>query len=192
MERLEEMLQGLSKQFADRSDTKKALKNLEHQIKNLYDLIMSKIGGASGVATEEDALLSKKHLCGISCASCEKDLVNIYGRKVDFVPWGRLPFRDPNERIARVGQGFSKMLSMVNPNTFATYELQQSGRPTTAKIRVAQTLHQYQGDEHPQMMHGSQSEARIPEMSPYKPAAQSAKRQRPTSANPGLAKKRKN
>ena len=150
---------------------------------------MSKIG-ASGVATDDDALLSKKHLCGISCASCEKDLVNIYGKKVDFVPWGRLPFRDPNERIARVGQGFSKMLSMVNPTQFSTYELQQSasGRPVTAKVRVAQQLHYQGGEENHQVMQGSSSEARIPEMSPYKPAAahQPAKRQRPTSAHPGL------
>eukprot|EP00352_Strombidinopsis_acuminata_P000533 CAMPEP_0176347626 /NCGR_PEP_ID=MMETSP0126-20121128/7214_1 /TAXON_ID=141414 ORGANISM="Strombidinopsis acuminatum, Strain SPMC142" /NCGR_SAMPLE_ID=MMETSP0126 /ASSEMBLY_ACC=CAM_ASM_000229 /LENGTH=42 /DNA_ID= /DNA_START= /DNA_END= /DNA_ORIENTATION= len=28
-----------------------------------------------------------------------------------------MPFRDPNERIAKVGQGFSKMLSMVQPDT---------------------------------------------------------------------------
>lgn len=66
--------------------------------------------------TEEDAMFTKKPLQDLSCASCEKDLVNMYGKRVDFMPWSRLPFRDPSERIARVGQGFSKMLSMINPD----------------------------------------------------------------------------
>ena len=66
-------------------------------------------------------MFNKKHLCGYSCASCEKDLVNLYGKKVEFMPWSKLPFRDPSERIARVGQGFSKMLSMINPDQLSTY-----------------------------------------------------------------------
>jgi len=39
---------------------------------------------------------------------------------VDYLPWGKLPFRDPSERIARVGQGFSKMLSMINPDQLSS------------------------------------------------------------------------
>ena len=65
---------------------------------------------------EEDAMFSKKPLGGMSCASCEKGLVDMYGKRVEFMPWNKLPFRDPAERIARVGQGFSKMLSMINPD----------------------------------------------------------------------------
>jgi len=48
-------------------------------------------------------MFGRKHICGYACASCEKDLVNLYGKKVDYMPWGKLPFRDPSERIARVG-----------------------------------------------------------------------------------------
>ena len=59
---------------------------------------------------EDDAMFTKK---GYSCASCEKDITNLYGKKVEFMPWGKMPSRDPAERIARVGQGFSKMLSMI-------------------------------------------------------------------------------
>ena len=55
-------------------------------------------------------MISKKHLCGINCLSCEKNILNIRGRQANYVPWERLPFRDPKERIARVGGGFSKML----------------------------------------------------------------------------------
>jgi hypothetical protein len=64
----------------------------------------------------EDAMFSRKPLGGFSCASCEKGLTNLYGKRVDFITWGKLPFRDPSERIARVGQGFSKMLAMIDPN----------------------------------------------------------------------------
>lgn len=110
-DRLNEIVKALTKQFADRAETKKALKLHERQLKNMYSLMMNKGHGEN----EEDAMFSKKPLGGLSCASCEKDLVNMMGKKVEFMPWNKLPFRDPAERIARVGQGFSKMLSMINP-----------------------------------------------------------------------------
>ena len=110
--RINDFVQAMSNKFADKVETKKALKLLERQLKNLYDLIMSKQNGPQ----DEDAMFNKKHLCGYSCASCEKDLTNLYGKKVEFLSWGKMPFRDPSERIARVGQGFSKMLSMINPD----------------------------------------------------------------------------
>lgn len=118
-ERLNEIVKAMTKQFADKAETKKALKIHERQLKNLYQLMMSKGGGHGD---EEDAMFSKKPLGGLSCASCEKDLVNMMGKKVDFMPWNKLPFRDPAERIARVGQGFSKMLSMINPEQLSRYE----------------------------------------------------------------------
>ena len=51
----------------------------------------------------------------------------MYGKRVDFMPWNKLPFRDPAERIARVGQGFSKMLSQVNPDYMSTSNPQGMG-----------------------------------------------------------------
>jgi len=38
------------------------------------------------------------------------------------MPWSKLPFRDPNERISRVGQGFSKMLSMINTESLTKFD----------------------------------------------------------------------
>ena len=58
-------------------------------------------------------MVSKKHLCGFSCACCDKDLINLNAKQVEYVTWGRMPNRDPYERIARVGQGFSKILSVM-------------------------------------------------------------------------------
>ena len=52
---------------------------------------------------EDDAMFTKKHLGPVSCASCEKDLVNLSGMPADFHNYKKLPFRDPTERIARYG-----------------------------------------------------------------------------------------
>lgn len=79
---------------------------------------------SGGHENEEDAMFTKKPLGGMSCASCEKNLINIYGHKADYLPWNRFPFRDPSERIAKVGQGFSKMLSMINPDSVTRFESQ--------------------------------------------------------------------
>jgi hypothetical protein len=73
---------------------------MERQIRNLYDIITSK-GGVNEL--EDDAMLSKKPFAGLSCMSCEKEMVNAYGKRVEYMPWGKMPFRDPTERIARVG-----------------------------------------------------------------------------------------
>mmetsp|Transcript_26833 Transcript_26833/g.30984 ORF Transcript_26833/g.30984 Transcript_26833/m.30984 type:complete len:84 (+) Transcript_26833:1180-1431(+) len=33
----------------------------------------------------------------------------------EYVPWRQWPFRDPNERVAKSGQGFSRILSKMKP-----------------------------------------------------------------------------
>lgn len=75
------------------------MKLLEKNLKNMYDLFINKEGGGN----EDDAMFTRKPLGGTSCASCAKDVVDLYGKRVDYVPWGKMPFRDPSERIARVG-----------------------------------------------------------------------------------------
>jgi len=107
--------------YADRSETKKALKGLERQLKNLYEFVKSK-GSQLSAANEEDAMFNRKHICGYACASCEKNIVNLHGKQVSYMPWTKMPFRDPSERIARVGQGFSKMLSIINPDQISRFE----------------------------------------------------------------------
>lgn len=136
-DRLSDIVKALTKQFADKGDTRKALKIHEKQFQNLYNLIMSKGGHGEN---EEDAMFSKKPLGGLSCASCEKGLIDMYGKRVEFMPWNKLPFRDPAERIARVGQGFSKMLSMINPDQLSRYE-------QTSKMN--QPMHMSQNDPMP-------------------------------------------
>ena len=119
-DRFNEIVKALTKQFADKGETRKALKMHEKQLQNVYNIVLTRCGG--GNDQEEDAMFMKKPLKGLSCASCEKGLENMYGKRVEFMAWNKLPFRDPQERIARVGQGFSKMLSMLNPDQLSRYE----------------------------------------------------------------------
>lgn len=37
----------------------------------------------------------KKPLNGFSCASCEKDLLNLQGQIAAYNAWNKLPMRDP-------------------------------------------------------------------------------------------------
>lgn len=56
-------------------------------------------------------MFTKKYVGPVDCASCEKGIVNLCGMRAENVNWNRLPFREPTERIARYGQGFSKFLA---------------------------------------------------------------------------------
>ena len=51
----------------------------------------------------EDAMFQKKPLTGYFCASCEKDVVNLSQKPAEYHNWNKLPFRNPGERIAKVG-----------------------------------------------------------------------------------------
>lgn len=61
----------MSQKFADKNSTMKAIKFLEKQIKKLMD----KVSGQE--CEDDDPMFTKKHLCGLSCACCEKDLKDI-------------------------------------------------------------------------------------------------------------------
>ena len=49
-------------------------------------------------------MFTKKYVGPVDCASCEKGIVNLNGLRAENVAWNRLPFREPNERIARVSK----------------------------------------------------------------------------------------
>jgi hypothetical protein len=64
-------------------------------------------------STTDDAMFTRKPVGPVQCASCEKGIVNLLGTQADYLAWKKLPFREPNERIAKYGQGFSKILNMM-------------------------------------------------------------------------------
>lgn len=111
--RLDEATDNLAKKFADKQETRKALRHLDKLIRGLYEDSPEKRDG-------DDALLARKPLGGWSCASCEKGLEKLIGRVAPYTPWNKMPYRDPADRIARVGPGFSRMLATVQPEMMST------------------------------------------------------------------------
>ncbi|CDW78357.1 protein kinase domain containing protein [Stylonychia lemnae] len=133
LEKLNELFQALVSKFADKGDTKKAIKNLETSLKNLYEqVINSQNGNGLNIGHEDDAMFAKKPLGGWSCASCEKGLVNLQGLPAEYTPWSKLPFKDPNERLSKYGAGFSKILQIMKPEMTlhqnSTSQLQNSSQ----------------------------------------------------------------
>lgn len=112
LDKLRDMIQQILNQFANKDDVMKRFAQLSKKIKEIMELLSKQGGGAN----EEDAMFSKRHLGPQACASCEKNLVNMYGQQADYYVWKKLPFRDPSERIARYGPGFSKILSHMKPS----------------------------------------------------------------------------
>jgi hypothetical protein len=75
----------------------------------LFDILTAN-ANKGGMGSEEDAMFTKKPLGGLSCASCERGITNLSGLMADYQPWKKLPFREPNERIARV----SSFINFIN------------------------------------------------------------------------------
>lgn len=53
----------------------------------------------------------------------------MYGRPPEHYSWNKFPLRDPAERIARVGQGFSRMLSSMKPEQASRFQAVSSKYP---------------------------------------------------------------
>lgn len=58
-------------------------------------------------------LMAKKPWAGYNCASCETYLGDL-NETQNNVTWGQYPYRELNEKAYRAGNGFSRMLQMVN------------------------------------------------------------------------------
>jgi len=66
---------------------------------------------------EDTGMFTKKMLAAqTNCASCSKNIKDLLTGPVEHSNWNRLPFRQPNENIARYGQGFSKILKQIQPS----------------------------------------------------------------------------
>eukprot|EP00831_Metopus_contortus_P014498 TRINITY_DN1599_c0_g1_i3.p1 TRINITY_DN1599_c0_g1~~TRINITY_DN1599_c0_g1_i3.p1 ORF type:complete len:456 (+),score=101.47 TRINITY_DN1599_c0_g1_i3:82-1449(+) len=107
------LLTQMVKRFAERVEVGKSIRKLENRLSLLEGNFSREQHGEGELG--EGAILAKKPLGGWSCATCQKDLINIEGVRVAYHPWQRMPPR-PTERIARLGQGFSKMLSSIKPD----------------------------------------------------------------------------
>lgn len=71
------------------------------QINKLNDMMKHQQDRGNSI-DNDDAMLTKKSVGPMDCASCDKGIVNLNAMRAEHLSWNRLPFREPNERIAKV------------------------------------------------------------------------------------------
>lgn len=106
--RLEELLKQLFDMMPNQDELKKKfdainkrLRALEAHLKNISQ---------QQVPIEDDAMLTKRKLGPMNCASCDKGLHNLSGVQPNPYAWKRMPQRIKPDRIANYGVGYSWFL----------------------------------------------------------------------------------
>ena len=105
MLKYEELKVASNKKFAERIETTKNFKYLDTQIKNILQIYIKK------EKRSENWILAKKSITNL-CASCEAYIGELKDNN-SYQPWNKYPLKDPNDKVYRLGNGFSKMLQMV-------------------------------------------------------------------------------
>ena len=101
----EELKIASNKKFAERIETTKNFKYLDTKIKNILQIYIKR------EKRSENWLLAKKPITNL-CASCEAYIGELKDNN-SYQPWNKYPLKDPNDKAYRLGNGFSKMLQMV-------------------------------------------------------------------------------
>ena len=120
--KIEELRITSGKKFADHLETSKTFKYLEQQIKYITQVFIKRMEKSG-----ENWLLAKKPINSV-CASCESYIGELKDTGT-YIPWNKYPSKDPNDKLYRLGNGFSKMLQMIqidenekkNINGYQTY-----------------------------------------------------------------------
>ena len=108
--KIDELAFACNKKFADKNETANNFKYLEDQIKKILDMLSKK----DSQNEADNWLLAKKPIGGYSCAACESYIGDLRDDAHKFIPWNKMPLRDPGDKLYRMGNGFSKMLQMLN------------------------------------------------------------------------------
>ena len=109
MSKMEDLKNTFAKKFADKTEVNRVMKYLDQQIRNIIQIYIKKIEKG------DNWLLSKKPISSNLCASCESYIGNIKENNNDtiYIPWNKYPVKDPNDKLYRMGNGYSKMLQMI-------------------------------------------------------------------------------
>ena len=109
LSKMEDLKISFAKRFADKNEVNRVTKYLDQQIKNIIQIYIKKIEKG------DNWLLSKKPITNNLCASCESyigDLKDSNNNNI-YIPWNKYPVKDPNDKLYRMGNGYSKMLQMI-------------------------------------------------------------------------------
>ena len=118
-EKIDEIIEALLDQLADKTDTKRGLLYLEKKITELYLMINpdGKVGDSFQTMLQRRPLFQ-------SCVSCDKELDQYQGRLEDYRNWKIFPPKETSpERMGRFGVGFAQMMQMRKQNIEKEKEL---------------------------------------------------------------------
>ena len=123
LNKIDELINDFNKKFADKNETLKNIKLLEDHIKKLYSLLKSSIKKVHSFHDTNNWLLAKKPINVFSCAACESYIGDLKNDKNKYIAWNKLPVRDPGDKLYRMGNGFSRMLNMLNFDNYGNVSL---------------------------------------------------------------------
>ncbi len=109
--KIEELRLSSGRKYAEKAETSKSIKYLDAQLKHIIEVYIKKQDKG------DNWLLAKKPIGGHMCASCEAYIGDLHDRKDDYVLWNKYPLREPQDKAYRIGNGFSRMLNMLNFET---------------------------------------------------------------------------
>ena len=143
--KFEELKVGTAKKFAERIETVKNFKYLDQQIKHILQIYISKD------SKSDNWLLAKRPLNSNLCASCEAYIGDLKDNS-NFPPWNtRYPHKDPTDKYSRLGNGFSKMLQMINVDENekknAGNNIQKTINANNSEINVSVKLNENNGSK---------------------------------------------
>lgn len=92
---------------ADKKKTNEAIERIEDNLKRVF--VSIKTLNKTIRDDEDEAMIAKK---GWQCASCDRGLTNFYATQAEYNPKDKFPL-PKGDRIARVGQGFSKIIGKI-------------------------------------------------------------------------------
>ena len=91
----------LKEGFLDKDTLRKKFNGIEKNVRAL----LADVKIIKEKEPEEDTgMFTKRTMPPTNCASCEKGINNLLTGNADHQNWKKLPFREPNERIARVSK----------------------------------------------------------------------------------------
>lgn len=114
MQKVEEIINSLSKKFVEKNENANAFKNLEDQFKKVLILLATKAEHEN-----DNWLIAKKPMNGFSCAACESFIGELKEEPANkYIPWNKMPLRErekelEKEKMYRLGDGYSRVLKMV-------------------------------------------------------------------------------
>ena len=138
--KMEELKVATAKKFAERIETTKNFKYLDQQIKHILQVYITKD------SKSDNWLLAKRPLNSNLCASCEAYIGDLKDNS-NFPPWNtRYPNKEPSDKYYRLGNGFSKMLQILNVDENekknAGNNIQKTINSNNSEINVANKLNE--------------------------------------------------